>query len=168
MNCCLWLNGVKIWHAEDIKSNFDITSLRGYLSGGSLMPWLIANGGELYVRKLTQTAYSNDLNARLAYAFGLSEKPPEDYKIVIFNPPSIHQNTPLIHLTTPLKSSFGLWLTGSFQSYSSGSFYTSDSYRFGSGSFGSYGSFGHYGSFGSYAFGSCALNHFGGYGVHII
>jgi hypothetical protein len=46
MNCCLWLNGIKVWRAEDIYNNFDPASLRGYFLGGSLMRWLKANCGE--------------------------------------------------------------------------------------------------------------------------
>ncbi|MCL2696767.1 MAG: hypothetical protein FWE74_01645 [Oscillospiraceae bacterium] len=68
MKCCLWLNGVKVWNARDIKNNFDPTSLRGYFMGGSLLRWLEANGGEEEAKKLEETG-------NIEYAFGMTEKP---------------------------------------------------------------------------------------------
>jgi cytosine/uracil/thiamine/allantoin permease len=75
-NCCLWLNGVKIRHAEDIKHNFDIASLRGYFMGGSLVAWLYANGGSEEALRLEKTQGQAELNKRLEFTFGLINEIP--------------------------------------------------------------------------------------------
>jgi len=69
MNCCLWLNGVKVWKTCDIKNNFDPASLHGYFRGGSLLRWLKANGGEEEAKKLEETG-------NIEYAFGIIDELP--------------------------------------------------------------------------------------------
>jgi hypothetical protein len=64
MKCCLWLNGVKVWSARDIKNNFDPASLRGYFFGGSLLRWLKANDGIEEAKKLEETG-------DIEYSFGV-------------------------------------------------------------------------------------------------
>ncbi len=39
-NICLWINGVKVYDVNGITDNFNITDVRGYYLGGSLIPWL--------------------------------------------------------------------------------------------------------------------------------
>ena len=69
MNCCLWLNRVKVWNCADIKNNFDLASLGGYFRGGSLVRWLKANGGIEEARKLEETG-------NIEYAFGIINEIP--------------------------------------------------------------------------------------------
>ena len=115
MNCCLWLNRVKVRSAEDIKNNFDPASLRGYLLGGSLIRWLSANGGTEAAKKLQETEYSADINARLEYAFGLCD---EFQPVEIITKKSVISNERENH--PPAPNSFSSGLSGS--SGASGSF----------------------------------------------
>jgi hypothetical protein len=81
MNCCLWLNRVKVWNCADIKNNFDLASLSGYFRGGNLVRWLKANGGIEEARKLEETG-------DIKYAFGfVGRGVPDTPKI--FEPPFI-------------------------------------------------------------------------------
>jgi hypothetical protein len=86
-NCCLWLNGIKIRHAEDIKHNFDIASLRGYFMGGSLVAWLYANGGSEEALRLEKTQGQAELNKRLEFAFGLINEIPAGMSAEENSPP---------------------------------------------------------------------------------
>jgi len=114
MNCCLWLNGVKVWRTCDIKNNFDPASLHGYFRGGSLLRWLKANGGEEEARRLEETG-------NIEYAFGIVDELPTT--------PSGVRVAPTCH---PSKE-------GNIAVITRGSFQTG-SYNWGSGSFGSFGS----------------------------
>ena len=160
MNCCLWLKGVKIRHADDIKNNFDTASLRGYFTGGSLIPWLKFNGGKKYALKLEETANCNDLNSRLEYAFGLRKTPPKSEKT------EFSETSAIIRIKS-INGSFPVISFGSYIYQGSGFYYfSSGSYIINSGGFYSIIT----GSFeisGSYSFESCPLNGYG-YGIHII
>ncbi|MCH5325442.1 MAG: hypothetical protein J1E39_09555 [Eubacterium sp.] len=43
-NSCLWINGVKVSDVKGITDNFNISDVRGYFLGGSLIPWLESRG----------------------------------------------------------------------------------------------------------------------------
>ncbi|MCL2077462.1 MAG: hypothetical protein FWH08_03535 [Oscillospiraceae bacterium] len=183
MNCCLWLNGVKIRHADEIKNNFDAASLRGYFSGGSLIRWLNANGGGEAAGRLAQTSGSDDLTRRLEYAFGLDEEPPESSKISEL-PETDGFDYPMfipleINHETLNQSSFGAGLfkgIGSFGfsglgSYELGS-YELGSYELGSYELGSYelvsyelGSGLEFYGLGSYGWGSYRFGYYGLWGL---
>lgn len=49
---CLWLNRTKVYSASEISDNLDIAALLGYFKGGSLIDWLLENGGEKYAKQL--------------------------------------------------------------------------------------------------------------------
>ncbi len=71
MDCALWLNKRKIFSAEEIPANFDIAAIRGYFLGGSLIPWLKANGGASYAEALERIDPSTPkLNDTLSEIFG--------------------------------------------------------------------------------------------------
>lgn len=42
-NCCLWINGKKVSDVQGIKENFNISDVRGYYLGGSLVRWLYSH-----------------------------------------------------------------------------------------------------------------------------
>ena len=178
MNCCLWLNGVKIRHADEIKNNFDAASLRGYFSGGSLIRWLNANGGGEAAGRLAQTSGSDDLTRRLEYAFGLDEEPPESSKISEL-PETDGFDYPMfipleINHETLNQSSFGAGLfkgIGSFGFSGLGS-YELGSYELGSYELGSYelvsyelGSGLEFYGLGSYGWGSYRFGYYGLWGL---
>lgn len=76
MECALWLNRRKIYHADEISDNLDIASLRGYFLGGSLEEWLRDNGGEMYADRLAGLdAADPDLNGKLARIFRKNSPP---------------------------------------------------------------------------------------------
>lgn len=71
MNCALWLNKRKIRHASEIPENLDLASLRGYFLAGSLLDWLLENGGERCAKRLAGLSPDDpDLNEKLAAVFG--------------------------------------------------------------------------------------------------
>lgn len=51
-NWCLWVNGKKVNSAEQIKENFNISDIRGYYLGGSLVRWLYESGEDELARKI--------------------------------------------------------------------------------------------------------------------
>lgn len=89
MQCCLWLFGKKIYNADEIKDNFDIASLEGYLRGGSLIRWLQAHGGEGSAAYLNNISPDCNVSTELKYAFGL-ELPQENTYIGERNTPVEH------------------------------------------------------------------------------
>jgi hypothetical protein len=94
MKCCLWFNGVKTWHARDIKNNFDLASLRGYFTGGSLLRWLEANGGTEEAKNLKETG-------NLEYTFGIIDEMPVGRGAP--DAPKIHE-PPLTIIGAPMAS----------------------------------------------------------------
>ena len=68
---CLWLSKRKISDARDIPAAFDLSSLRGYFLGGSLVPWLKSHGGAAAAAILEANGDYADINALLLYAFDL-------------------------------------------------------------------------------------------------
>ncbi|MCL2109808.1 MAG: hypothetical protein FWH20_10745 [Oscillospiraceae bacterium] len=109
--CCLCLNGVLIRHADEIKNNFDPANLRGYYLGGSLIPWLKANGGAGYAAKL-EGEYCGGVNRRLREVFGVTE---------ILEEVAIAVNTAQIPAIHSRSGSFTTSYSGSFTSSGSGS-----------------------------------------------
>jgi hypothetical protein len=99
MNCCLWLNGVKVWNTRDIKNNFDPVSLHGYFRGGSLLRWLKANDGEQEARRLEETG-------NIAYAFGINEQ-------LTVNNEQLPENTEAPVISSVLKTSWSGFGSGS-------------------------------------------------------
>ena len=89
MNCCLWLNGIKIRRADEIKNNFDPSALRGYLWGGSLVRWLYQNGGRKAARLLENFGDGFDINQALEYAFGLRKSCPEKIRPTFLLPAGV-------------------------------------------------------------------------------
>lgn len=71
MQCCLWLNGKKVYKADEIAANFDLGALEGYLCGGSLIRWLNAHGGEDIAARLDGITPHCDLSFELKRAFGI-------------------------------------------------------------------------------------------------
>ncbi|MDE6733414.1 MAG: hypothetical protein K2J77_11125 [Oscillospiraceae bacterium] len=122
MNCALWLNKRKIRHASEIPENLDVASLRGYFLAGSLLDWLLENGGERYAKRLKRISPDDpDLNEKLAAVFGGKA----DFGKALSSAPLKGSRT---------QSGF----TGSFPSSFAGSFTPRSSFRFtefGSGSF---------------------------------
>ncbi len=106
MNCCLWLNSKKVRNADEIISNFDLASLRGYFLGGSLIKWLNANGGTIYAEKLNQISAVDNINEGICYAFGMNSKP----NIVK------HETKEIISVTKPISSSFNSQIPNLFTS----------------------------------------------------
>lgn len=178
MNCALWLNRRKIFHASEIHENLDIASLRGYFLAGSLVEWLRANGGEEYAERLSELSPDDaELNRKLAEVFGGEPLPVKALGSEGDTPPVAAAQAalpPSSGLSSyPLFSFFGS-VGGSRQlgSFETGSY----SHRkwlfallargYGSFTFGSFASFhewewewlyklfGGYGSFGSFSFGS--------------
>lgn len=60
---CLWLNRKKVYSASEISENLDIAALLGYFAGGSLIDWLLENGGEEYAKQLEKLS-PNDPDIR--------------------------------------------------------------------------------------------------------
>lgn len=127
MNCALWLNRQKIRHASEIPANLDmasLASLRGYFLAGSLLDWLLENGGEHYAKRLERLSPDDpDLNEELAAVFGGKA----DFGKAV-------NSAPREGLPTQAPSGFTGSFTGSFPS----SFTPRSSFRFtalGSGSF---------------------------------
>ncbi|MCL2694246.1 MAG: hypothetical protein FWE60_03980 [Oscillospiraceae bacterium] len=163
-NCCLWLNGIKIRHAEDIKHNFDIASLRGYFMGGSLAAWLYANGGSEEALRLEKTQGQAELNKRLEFAFGLINEIPAGMSAEANSPPW-RGGGEAAGVVGVLREAAGVVDTlreaaGVVGVLSEASRPTSAGSHFGA----SYPTSGSFGSFGSFGSGSGSL----GYGLHII
>lgn len=67
---CLWLDGKKVKTVEQLRENYHLPSLCGYLLGGSLSRWLEAAGDPVLAEKVRQIDLSSDYEAALAELFG--------------------------------------------------------------------------------------------------
>lgn len=162
MNCALWLNKRKIRRASEIPENLDVASLRGYFLAGSLLDWLLENGGERYAKRLKRLSPDDPaLNEKLAAVFGGEADLGEtDLGKALSSTPREGSQT---------QGGF----TGSFPSGPAGSFSPRSSFRFtefGSGSFSyewltSFGGFWEFleklGLFGSFSLTSWSFGSFG-------
>ncbi|MGN0595987.1 MAG: pentapeptide repeat-containing protein [Ruminiclostridium sp.] len=79
MKFCLWLCGNKISKASEIKKNFDLPVLKGYLLGGILIKWLEENGGKTAAQKLKKIDLNGNVEAQLEKIFGVKDPRPMDY-----------------------------------------------------------------------------------------
>ena len=79
MKFCLWLCGNKISKASEIKKNFDLPALKGYLLGGILIKWLEENGGKTAAQKLKKINLNGNVEAQLEKVFGVKDTRPLDY-----------------------------------------------------------------------------------------
>ncbi len=172
MNCALWLNRRKIFHADEIPDNLDVGSLRGYFIAGSLVRWLYEHGGENYARRLKKLSVdSPGLNDKIAEIFGSNPLPSKALNgTALPCPKTVGCSFPQASAQLPL---FGSLFSGSFGYGSFGS------YRFRifewewewEKALGSYGSFVH-GSFGNFLkwqsliakYGSYRYGSFGSFG----
>ena len=79
MKFCLWLCGNKISKASEIKKNFDLPALKGYLLGGILIKWLEENGGKTAAQKLKKIDLNGNVEAQLEKIFGVKDNRTIDY-----------------------------------------------------------------------------------------
>lgn len=136
MECALWLNRRKIYHADEISDNLDVASLRGYFLGGSLVKWLRDNGGAQYADRLDElNADDPDLNEKLSAVFRRDSSPSVPSRALTGSPSPY---APMCRGT----GIFGLSKYGSLGSFRFGSFrngsFRNGSFRIGSFSFGSF------------------------------
>lgn len=160
---CLWLGGKKVQTVEQLRENFHLQHLCGYLLGGSLAKWLEAAGDPDLADKVRNIDINGDYEEQLLIIFGKKQQLPA----------FVPDNSPALALTAApcsfkgKASSFAAGSFGSFRgnnnnnnnnggSFRTGSF-VSGSYRYAFGSFAG-GSFG-LGSFaGSFSAGSFSLD----------
>lgn len=131
LNCsyCLWLNSKKIYNASEIKDNFDLKSLRGYLLGGSLINWLKCNFGEDIAEYLNNVFIpeSGNVDEILEYAFGIRKNPPA------INNETVNSNLEYRFLNTDYNhSSFSQRFSSGMTSGIAGSYNIFGSYKTGS------------------------------------
>lgn len=90
---CLWLNGRKISNSADIVTNYDSEALRGYFLGGILVRWLKMAGDNAAAEKVASIDINGDIDAALAIAFGLIDKPLKTFQPVTAESPAITEPT---------------------------------------------------------------------------
>lgn len=139
MKCALWLNGKKVFKAQEIVDNFDISAIRGYFLGGCLYDWLVDNEGEKYIDKILNLSHSDEkLNERLMEIFGQNIQEINLHKHTENKP---NNNTVTSSPTSFYSTSYNsFFVFGSFiyGSFSYGSHQFEYEFEFERGSFGSY------------------------------
>lgn len=130
---CLWLNRKKVYSASEISENLDIAALLGYFTGGSLIDWLLENGGENYAKKLEKLSPDDpDIREKFEYIFGGRSAPYKELGAA----PAVRSGSGGLAAGCSYKSSFK---GGSFARTSAGYFNLSSFFvKFGSGSFFNY------------------------------
>lgn len=159
---CLWLNRKKVYTASEISENLDIAALLGYFKGGSLIDWLLENGGEKYAKQLKKLSPdAPDICEKFEYIFGGKSAPYKELGAA----PAVCSGSGIAvgcsYKSSFKGGSFSRTFAGSFSRTSAGSFNLSSFFaKFGSGSF-----FSSSGSFFSYS-GSFYLNFLFGSGFY--
>lgn len=77
MNCCLWINGKKVFDLNGIRKNFNITDIRGYYLGGRLADWLYSHNAEYEARLVEAIPKGINPDKNLYDIFCTSYKKPE-------------------------------------------------------------------------------------------
>ncbi len=134
---CLWLNRQKVYSASEISENLDVAALLGYFKGGSLIDWLLENGGENYARQLEKLSPDDpDIREKFEYIFGGITAPYKELGAA----PAVRSGSGGSAVWRSFRSSFkGGSFAGSFAGTSAGSFNLSSFFvKFGSGSFFNY------------------------------
>lgn len=134
---CLWLNRKKVYSASEISENLDVAALLGYFTGGSLIDWLLENGGENYAKQLEKLSPdAPDIREKFEYIFGGSTAPYKELGAA----PAVRSEGGCFAVGCSYKSSFkGGSFAGSFARTFAGSFNLSSFFvKFGSGGFFNY------------------------------
>lgn len=172
MSYALWLNGVKVYSAKAIPDNFDLISLKGYLSGGCLLSWLYENDGKEYADKLMAVKDSAWTDEVLYDVFGVAVPSESPMEAIEETPPvsEVHLNSSYYH--SFFQNSF-IYNLSSLSNSIIRSFYGSGFHYFSSmsGSYYALQTSYHFSQYNSKAIhivlSSCPLNRYG-YGIHNI
>lgn len=73
---CLWLGGKKVQTVEQLRENFHLQHLCGYLLGGSLARWLEAAGDPHSAEKVRNIDLDGDYEEQLLIIFGKKQQLP--------------------------------------------------------------------------------------------
>ncbi|MCL2086668.1 MAG: hypothetical protein FWH05_03640 [Oscillospiraceae bacterium] len=169
MGYCLWLSGKKVGAVDEITAAFDLSALKSYYYGGSLVSWLKAHGGEKIAKTLesVDNPTPHDIEKILCSSFGFSPPPetrPKTRAAPVKTATHSHNLTSRFpssfHITSFPSSGIG---SGSFSSRHAFEFFSFFSYLFGSGSYNS-SSFSHNSLFMNTVYSLNLL----GYGIHLI
>lgn len=123
-NICLWINGVKVSDAQGITDNFNITDVRGYFLGGSLVPWLENLGEHEKADALKSITAGENPDKMLYDIFTGNYTKPVYHKGVVSNAQSPTGQSSYRLSSMSGSFSLGSYKTGSYNlgSYNVGSF----------------------------------------------